>query len=45
MLAYMQENDASAEDAAVHFLKTSEDWTKWVPADVAERVKASLNAM
>ena len=45
MLAYMQENDASAEDAAVHFLKTSEDWTKWVPADVAERVRASLNTM
>jgi glycine betaine/proline transport system substrate-binding protein len=45
MLAYMEENDASAEDAAVHFLKTSEDWTKWVPADVAERVKASLNTM
>jgi glycine betaine/proline transport system substrate-binding protein len=45
MLAYMRENKASAEDAAVHFLKTSEDWTKWVPADVADRVKASLSTM
>ncbi len=45
MLAYMRENKASAEDAAVHFLKTSEDWIKWVPADVAERVKASLATM
>ena len=45
MLAYMRENKASAADAAVHFLKTSEDWTKWVPAEVADRVKASLSTM
>ena len=45
MLAYMRENKASADDAAVHFLKTSEDWTKWVPAEVADRVKASLSTM
>ena len=42
MLAYMRENKASADDAAVQFLKTSDDWTGWVPADVAERVKAAL---
>jgi len=44
MLAYMQEHKASAEDAALHFLKTSEDWTAWVPAEVAARVKASLGS-
>ncbi len=42
MLAYMRENRASAEDAAVHFLGTTDDWTAWVPAEVAERVRASL---
>jgi len=43
-LAYMQDTkDATAEDAAAHFLKTREDvWTAWVPQDVAQRVKASL---
>jgi glycine betaine/proline transport system substrate-binding protein len=43
ILAYMQDNKAEAEDAAVHFLKTKPDiWTKWVPADVAAKVTASL---
>ena len=43
-LVYMQEHKgATAKDAALHFLKTRDDvWTKWVPADVAQRVKASL---
>ena len=41
-LAYMRDNKASAADAAANFLKTTDEWTKWVPADVAERVKASL---
>lgn len=44
MLAYMQDNKASPEDAAVHFLKTNDDWMNWVPAEVAERVKASLGS-
>lgn len=43
-LAYMRENDASAEDAAIRFLKTNQDaWTGWVPAEVADRVKAALD--
>lgn len=42
-LAYMRDNKASADDAAVHFLKTSDDWTKWVPAEVAAKVKAALD--
>lgn len=42
-LAYMQDNDGSAEKAAENFLKTREDlWTQWVPADIAERVKQAL---
>jgi len=42
-LGYMEENEASYKEAAVYFLKTSEDtWTKWVPADVAAKVKAAL---
>lgn len=41
-LAYMRDNKASAADAAANFLKTTDSWTTWVPADVAERVKASL---
>jgi glycine betaine/proline transport system substrate-binding protein len=43
-LAYMQENEASAEDAAVWFLKEHEEiWTKWVSEEVAEKIKAELN--
>ncbi|WAW09358.1 ABC transporter substrate-binding protein [Oxalobacter vibrioformis] len=43
-LAYMQANKGvTAKDAALHFLKTRQDiWEKWIPADVAARVKASL---
>lgn len=43
MLVYMQENKADGADAAIEFLRKHEDiWTKWVPADVAAKVKASL---
>ena len=43
MLVYMQENKADGADAAVEFLRKHEDiWTKWVPADVVAKVKASL---
>jgi glycine betaine/proline transport system substrate-binding protein len=42
-LAHMQETGAKADEGARHFLKTHEDvWTKWVPAEVATRVKAGL---
>lgn len=44
MLVYMGENQAGGEDAAIEFLLTHSDvWTSWVSADVAEKVKASLN--
>ncbi len=42
-LAYMQSQEASTDEAAIYFLKEFEDvWTKWVPADVAGKVKAAL---
>ncbi|MFC7398808.1 ABC transporter substrate-binding protein [Chelatococcus sp. GCM10030263] len=42
-LAYAQDHDGSMETAAHHFLETRQDlWTKWVPDDVAKRVKAAL---
>lgn len=42
-LAFMQDSGGDAGDAAKEFLKTNMDlWTGWVPADVAERVKAAL---
>ena len=43
MLVYMGDNQAGGKDAAVEFLKKHEAvWTKWVPADVASKVKAGL---
>lgn len=42
-LAFMQDSGGKAEDGARNFLKTRpEVWRAWVPADVAERVKAAL---
>ena len=40
MLVYMQDNQADGADAAAHFLKIHEDvWGKWVPANIAAKVK------
>ncbi|MHC4277842.1 MAG: ABC transporter substrate-binding protein [Planctomycetota bacterium] len=42
-LAYMQENNASTEEAGIWFLQEFESlWTQWVPADIASKVKAAL---
>ena len=44
MLLYMQDNDAEADAAAEWFLREHEDvWTPWVPEDVADRVRDSLD--
>ncbi len=44
MLVYMSDNQASGADAAIEFLLTKGDvWEQWVPADVAKKVKKSLN--
>ena len=43
MLAYyVDESGGDMEATAKNFLKGSSSWTKWVPADVAKKVKASL---
>ena len=43
MLVYMQDNKAEPADGAVEFLRKHEDiWSKWVPASVVAKVKASL---
>ncbi|MFB2551727.1 glycine betaine ABC transporter substrate-binding protein [Ensifer soli] len=43
VLAWMDENQGTNEDAAKYFLANYQDmWTKWVAPDVAEKVKASL---
>jgi len=42
-LAYMDDNEASFEEAAVWFLQEYEStWTQWVPDDIASKVKAAL---
>ena len=43
MLVFMNENQATGEDAAFEFLMTHEDiWTQWVGEDVAAKVKDAL---
>lgn len=43
LLVYGDENKADAETTALNFLKTKGDvWKGWVPADIAEKVEASL---
>lgn len=42
MLVYMSDNQASGEDAAIEFLRSQESiWQKWVPADIANKIKKS----
>ena len=44
VLAWGDDRKASPEEVTAHFMKTQETvWTKWVPTDVAAKVKASLN--
>ena len=42
-MAHMEKTEGEPEDVANWFLKEHEDvWSKWVPLDVAQRVKAAL---
>jgi glycine betaine/proline transport system substrate-binding protein len=42
-LAYMQDENATADEAAIHFLRENPDiWSTWVPDEVAATVKAAL---
>lgn len=44
LLAWMADNQATGEDAAIHFLENNEDiWTPWVSPEVAEKVKAEID--
>ena len=43
LLAWMADNQATGEEAAIHFLENNEDvWADWVSPEVAEKVKAAL---
>ena len=43
VLAYMQDNSASTQQAAEYFLKNYESlWTPWVSAEVVVKVKTAL---
>ena len=43
ILAYMRDSESDAPGAAIFFLKEYESmWTKWVPADIADKVKEAL---
>lgn len=43
MLVYMNENQATGEEAAFEFLTSHEDiWTQWVSEDVAARIRAGI---
>ncbi|MFT4437751.1 glycine betaine ABC transporter substrate-binding protein [Caballeronia sp. 15715] len=43
VMVWMTDNQATGDDGAKRFLKEKpEVWTKWVPSDVAAKVKASL---
>lgn len=43
LLAWKDENQATGEDTAFHFLEESPDvWTQWVSPEVAEKVKDAL---
>ena len=42
-LAYMSENNAEAEEAAIYFLKKYPDtWKSWIPEDIAQKVAQAL---
>ncbi|MEF2070665.1 ABC transporter substrate-binding protein [Consotaella aegiceratis] len=43
LLAWKDDNQATGEDTAYYFLENQPDvWTKWVPEDVAKKIKDAL---
>lgn len=43
VMAWMTDNQANGADGAKWFIQNMPDvWTKWVPADVAEKIKAAV---
>ena len=46
LLAWMEDNQADGEFAAIYFLQNFEDmWTPWLPEDVAAKVKEAVAGM
>jgi len=42
-LVYMDENEASYEEAAIWFLQEYESvWIQWVPSDIASKVNSAM---
>ncbi len=41
--AWMADNDATVDEAAIWFLRNDKVWTEWVPSEVAENVNAALS--
>jgi glycine betaine/proline transport system substrate-binding protein len=39
---YMDESGGDMEETAKYFLSNNSMWMKWVPADVADKIKATL---
>jgi ABC-type proline/glycine betaine transport system substrate-binding protein len=39
---YIDESGGDMEGTAKNYLKSSSSWTKWVPSDVAKKVKIAL---
>ncbi|WP_068676803.1 ABC transporter substrate-binding protein [Oceanobacillus sp. Castelsardo] len=45
-LLYMQENEATPEEAALWFLENNEEvWTEWLPEAIAKKVKSALSGL
>ena len=43
VMAWMNDNQATGEDGARHFLQENEElWTSWVTPEAAEKIKAAL---
>lgn len=44
LMAWMTDNQASGEEAAIYFLQNNEDlWKEWLPEDVAEKIRDSIS--
>ncbi|WP_119310082.1 ABC transporter substrate-binding protein [Cohaesibacter haloalkalitolerans] len=46
LLAWMEDNQADGEIAAIYYMQNNADqWTKWLPEDIAAKVKTAVDAM
>ena len=43
LTTWRKDNEKDFDEAAIYYLKNNEaTWTKWVPTDIADKVKAAL---